>query len=240
MPAASIFFLTKRRKIIGLGIVAILVLSGILLGAFLRPGRSALSFNVHFAGSNTTLMASSEIAGVIPESNWNNASGASSSSALSLVSDQGLVTSASVTWTSDNVWSLPITDTAGNYDMMRGYLDNSSGDPTTVTFSGIPPGTYNIYVYTDGDNGASTRTGIYQISGTGITTTSISATNGPNSNFAGAFVQANNSDGNYVLFSGVGISSGFTITASPGATTDVPRAPLNAIQIHRRNTVFGR
>src|ERR1019366_9213143 len=48
--------------------------------------------------------------------------------------------------------------------------------------------------------------------------------------FSGTFTQANNSAGNYVLFTIT--ATGFTITATPGASTDSdPRAPVNAIQI---------
>ena len=199
----------------------------LVVGAAPHP----VSLNINFAGSTTTPMASSETAGVVASSNWNNASGASSSSALSLVSNQGLSTGASVAWTSDNAWDLPISDVAGNTRMMRGYLDNANGNPSTVAFSGIIAGTYNIYVYTDGDNGGSSRAGTYQISGAGITTTSIGVTDAPNTDFNGTFVQANNSSGNYILFSGVTISSGVSLIAIPGATTDYPRAPVSGIQI---------
>jgi hypothetical protein len=166
-----------------------------------------------------------------PERELEQCPGSSSSSGLSVVSAQGQATSASVTWTSYNPWNLPITDVAGNNRMMRGYLDNGNGNPSTITFSGIIPGAYNIYVYTDGDNAGITRNGIYQISGSGVTATSVSATDPANTNFSGTFVQAKNSNGNYVLFSGATISSGLKLTTTPGATTDVPRAPVNAIQI---------
>ena len=36
----------------------------------------------------------------------------------------------------------------------------AQGNPTTVTASGIGPGIYDIYVYTDGDNVSVARTGI--------------------------------------------------------------------------------
>jgi hypothetical protein len=189
-----------------------------------------MAISINFSGSNTTAMASSETAGVVPKANWNNATGAVSTSALPLLSEGGSPSGASVSWTSDNNWSLPISDVAGNYRAMRGYLDNVSGNATTVTFSGIVSGTYNVYVYTDGDNTANQRTASYQLSGTGLKTTKINATDMANTNFSGAFVQANNSAGNYVLFSGVAISSGFKLTATPG-TADWPRAPVNAIQI---------
>jgi hypothetical protein len=189
------------------------------------------AISVNFAGSSTTLMASSEKTGVAAKGYWNNASGATSSSPLTLVSETGLATGASMTWTSDNTWNTSVSDVAGNNRMMRGYLDNGSGNPVTLNVSGVIPGKYTIYVYTDGDNSGQTHTGIYQISGSGITTTSISATDAPNTNFNGTFVQANNSTGNYVMFSGVSISSGFTLTATAGATDGSPRAPVNGIQI---------
>ena len=87
-----------------------------------------------------------------------------------------------------------------------------------------------MYVYADGDNNAATRTAAYQISGTGITTTSVNLTDAANTDFSGTYTQANNSNGNYVKFTVT--ATGFTITATPGASTDAyPRAPVNGIQI---------
>ena len=176
-------------------------------------------------------MASSEVAGVVAQSNWNNASGTMSVTPLALLNQAGASSGATVTWTTNGIWILPITDSAGNNRMMRGYLDTVGGT-TTVTVAGLPSnaGGYNVYVYADGDNGSSARTGAYQISGTGITTTSLKLTDVANTNFSGTFTQANNSSGNYVMFTIT--ATGFTITATPGASTDsYPRAPLNAIQI---------
>src|ERR1700722_15382890 len=55
------------------------------------PNASA-AISIDFAGSNTTAMASSETAGVVPKGNWNNASGATSASPLKLVDDTGAAT----------------------------------------------------------------------------------------------------------------------------------------------------
>ena len=74
-----------------------------------------------------------------------------------------------------------------------------------MTVAGLPAGTYDVYVYADGDNGVFSRTGAYRISGAGITTTTINLTDAGNTNFNATFTQANNSAGNYVKF---------TITAS--------------------------
>jgi hypothetical protein len=85
-------------------------------------------------------------------------------------------------------------------------------------------------VYADGDNGTAARTGGYQISGTGITTTSVNLTDVANTDFSGTFTQANNSNGNYVKYTIA--ATGFTITATPGVAADgFARAPVNGIQI---------
>ncbi len=184
---------------------------------------------IDFVGMGTS-MGSAEVAGVVPESNWNNANGAKSSSALALVDSTGAATAATVSWTSDDVWDESITDAPGNVRMMKGYLDNGQTDTSTVTVSGLPSssGGYTVYVYADGST-SGTNTGIYQISGAGITTTSINLTY--NSNFTGTFTQANNSVGNYVVFTIANVS-GFTLQAIPStASSGYERAPLNGIQI---------
>ena len=73
------------------------------------------------------------------------------------------------------------------------------------------------------------RTGAYRISGAGITATTINLTDAANTNFNATFTQATNSTGNYVKFSVA--ASGFTLTATPGASTGTRRAPVNAVQI---------
>ena len=165
------------------------------------------------------------------QGHWNSATGASrSSSPLALVDETGAATSATATWTSDNTWSTAITNTAGNLRMMKGYLDTGDATTSTVTIAGLVAAAYDIYVYVDGDNGGGTRAASYQISGAGITTSTVTLTDAANTNFSGSFTQASNSAGNYVKFSING--TGFTITATPGTSTDVnKRAPVNGLQI---------
>jgi len=191
------------------------------------PGTGAIS--IDFVGGDTP-MAPTEVAGVVPKSNWNEAQG-SSGSGFALVDETGAPTGAMVSWTSSSVWSLPIADTPGNFRMMNGYLDTVAQN-TTVNVVGLPANAagYDVYVYADGDNGGVTRTGTYQISGTSITTTSINLTDAANTNFSGTFTQANNSVGNYVVFSIA--ATGFTLTAIPSTSSDgVERAPVNGMQI---------
>ncbi|HEY2548886.1 MAG TPA: hypothetical protein VGI46_22615, partial [Candidatus Acidoferrum sp.] len=197
-------------------------------------GGTGNAISINFVGSGTA-MAATETAGVAAESNWNREQGASNSTGQGLVDDTGSATTASVVWRSDNVWVLPITDQAGNVRMMEGYLDTGSGDTTTVTVSGLPSDAngYTVYVYADGDNKSASRTGVYQVSGTGITTTSISLTDKANTNFSGTFTRATSSspDGNYVVFTIPNVS-GFTLSAIPSTASDgTQRAPVNGIQI---------
>src|SRR5579862_9921863 len=72
--------------------------------------------SVKFVGSGAA-MASSEVAGVVPKDNWNQAKGASSTSAMSLVDQNGAATGATITWTADNGYNLPIADQPGNVRM---------------------------------------------------------------------------------------------------------------------------
>lgn len=196
---------------------------------------SASSFgnpiSVDFVGGDVP-MGSTETAGVVAASNWNDATGASNSSGKVLLDSTGAATSATITWSSDDVWQESITDSPGNVRMMKGYLDNGYQDTTTVAVSGLPPnaGGYSVYVYAQGQSdGTNTNTGIYQISGTGVSTSSVSLTF--NSDFNGAFVQANNSVGNYVVFTIPDVSS-FNLKAIPStASNGYERAPVNGIEI---------
>ena len=175
--------LSKRLAIAILTVILTSVCSSL---ACAQSGQGAISIN--FVGRGTA-MAASETAGVIPMNNWNNATAAKSTSALNLTDDTGTATGANATWTSDNIWSTAIVDQAGNNRMMKGYLDTGSGNPSSVTVSGLQSGlAYQVYVYADGDNFSASRTGTYQISGTGITTTSINLTDPANTFITGQVV----------------------------------------------------
>ena len=193
---------------------------------------TARAVSIDFVGSGTA-MAASESAGVVAKTNWNSATNNVSSAPLALKDETGAGNGATVTWSSDNNWALPITDAAGNVRMMRGYLDNGSQNPITVNVAGLPASStgYDVYVYIDGDNETDNIVGKYTISGAGLTTTSINATDAANTNFSGSFIQASNSNGNYVKFSAVQATA-FTLTATPTSTSSGGlRAPVNGIQV---------
>src|SRR6185437_6476778 len=193
---------------------------------------TARAVSINFVGSGTA-MGASESAGVVARTHWNNATNNVSSAPLALKDETGVSNGATVTWTSDNNWAVPITDTAGDVRMMRGYLDTGSQNPSTISIAGLPASStgYDVYVYTDGDNAASTNTGTYTISGAGIASTSVKASDAANINFSGTFTLAINSNGNYVKFGSIQATA-FTITATPTTASDnLLRAPVNGIQI---------
>lgn len=194
--------------------------------------------SLSFGANYTAVMSSSEVAGVVPVANWNalsNASGLVSA----LRDNSGAATSVGVQWTCANLWSLGITDAAGDSRVMKGYLDTAaSGANAIVNITGIPASYasagYDVIVYCDGDNGKEARVGQYTLDAT-----SIYCFDAPFVTFAGTFTQAtgtsdqgtNTSAGNYVRFTGL-TNSSFTVMGIPGSSTDVnARAPINAIQI---------
>src|SRR5262249_15555434 len=160
---------------------------------------------------------------IVPTTHWNSATGASRTNPLALVDETGAPTTATVTWSSNNVWGLPIADDPGNRRLMAGYLDTTDSSTTTVTVAGLPLPTYDVYVMADSDNEALTRTATYRISGAGITPTTINLIDFANTNFNATFTQGNDSPGNYVRFRIA--AAGFTLTATPGVSTGLARAP---------------
>jgi hypothetical protein len=187
--------------------------------------------SIDFVGRGTA-MAATEVAGVVPRANWNAALGAARSTYQALADETGAATGATLRWFSTNVWSLPGTAAAGDARMMQGYLD-TVGATTIIRLAGLPPAAngYDVYVYADGDNQGASRSGVYQVSGTGLATTSLRLTDPGGANFAGTYRQAAGGAGNYVRFHGVKATA-FNLTAIPSTASDgVPRAPVNGLQL---------
>jgi beta-lactam-binding protein with PASTA domain len=192
----------------------------------------AEAIGIKFLGLNPETMAVADSAGVVPQTHWNNAAGAGRTTPLALVDDSGARSTATATWQASGLWRVGIVDQPGNPRLMKGTLANANDSVITISVDGLPLGDYDVYLYCDGDNNAIQRTATYQISGPGITPAAVQVTDLPFVNFAGTFIQAADSAGNYVKFRITG--SGFTITATPGTSTNLDiRAPINAIQIVR-------
>jgi fibronectin type 3 domain-containing protein len=191
--------------------------------------------SVNFQGGSSangtpSAMAATEYAGAAALNNWNNAGATTSGTVASLKQNDGTTTTASVTWSCNDLWSTPITESPGDYRMMKGYLDTSQSSTTVVTVTNLPSAYtnngYSVYVYFDGDNGSSQKVGRYSVG-----TMTNWPSDGGNANFSGTFNQAWDTVGNYLVFGNL-TSSGFTLQASgwPLNSSGV-RAPVNAIQV---------
>lgn len=212
-----------------------------------------------FGGNGTgdqTQMLPGEVAGVVPQSNWNSFLDATGTTAetFPLNLGTGAASGASVTFSgSPNDWDTGITEaTSLNHKMMLGYIDTNDTSITTVAVNGLPasftgPG-YNVYLYYDGDNGTQHRVGRYEINGVSMWGRDAGV------NFVGTFTQGQTTTdpapgmtgtgldnlaaavatvpaGNYMIF-GPLTSANFTLnvqaSASAGGTN---RASLNGMQI---------
>lgn len=120
---------------------------------------SAIGVNFIYAVSPTTSLGSSEVTGLVPQMNWNNTrplagwsspTGATSDIASplagTLVNAAGAMTSATISWQSDNIY---FSGNSGgpNQKLMDGYLNVVSNTPATLTVSSIPYTTYDVLVY---------------------------------------------------------------------------------------------
>jgi hypothetical protein len=183
--------------------------------------------SIDFVGEGTP-MAPAEVAGVAPAAFWNSATGPQGA-LTDLVANDGSTTSAIATWSADHAYSLRIPENTGDAHMINGYLDPFV--LATLTVSGLPTFVadgYDVYVYADGEVPPGVeRTAAYSIGAVSQNVTHV----GNGVLFSGAFSPAlARGTGNYLVFHGVQGPS-FTLTAVPGETTHLPRAPLNGIQI---------
>jgi hypothetical protein len=197
---------------------------------FFQVQVKANPISINFSGDGTP-MGSSESAGVVPETNWNNAAG-SSGTGLVLNDATGKTNVALAAWSAGGVFNTAVPDVAGNDRMMRNYLDTGDTTTATVMVNGLSANTggWDVYVYCDGSN-TETREGSYTINVTGMNAANVIAIDHANVDFSGTFIQANDSAGNYVHFS-LPLVSGFTLNATPVANgASEPRAPVNGIQI---------
>lgn len=194
------------------------------------PGAGTIS--IDFVGSSTTALAAIDLAGVTAKPNWNDAADASGSQ-LDLLDESGADTGATLDWTADAVDALGIGSATPDFVMMDGFLDASSA-ATSITVSNLPAvsGGYFVYVYADGNNGGSDRSGTYELDGNDGVSSTMTIVDSANATFDGNFVQAFNGPGNYAVF--VTGGTGFTLTA----TADSTHAPLNGVQIVRGDRIF--
>lgn len=183
-------------------------------------------------------IGASETAGVLPRRYWNSEqfnrrpapSGPFRTTPAALIDDGGASIGAFASWSADaESANAGVSDTPGNARLMHCYLDPAVGNSATVTVTNLPASAlgYLVYVYADGNNGASARAGTYAVSGPGIGAASTQVIDAANASFSGSFVRADNSAGNYAVLP-IGNATGFTLSATPEPTG---AAPVNGIQI---------
>ena len=220
-----------------------------LLTCFTPQAALAVNLGLNFGATDPSAEESSllpdEIAGVVPQANWNNLEGASGSLTSGLVLSDGSASGASVTWAGPNTWRSGANNTfpAGpNEKLLSGYLD--SNDTTEggvmITVDNIDAAlrapAYDVYVYFVSDSGAD-RGGAYTIDdGSGPIVKYGSTMDDPSSYIEDPGTDVDNSlDGTYLRFSGLTgdsftLTSDATLTTPPGMDNGF-RAPANAIQI---------
>lgn len=206
--------------------ILLAVLSGIVASA------DAATVSVNFAGNagaNGSL-ASSDVAGALAVSNWNNAT-----SGAALVDSTGSASNITVTYTVGGWSNQYVGTTTADQHLMKGYLD-ISGTLATVTLNNLNPAlTYQVYLYSDGENTSNgtpvARTGTFTLGGV-----STGITDSAGAQFSGAYTPVaagTTGAGNYTVFTISG-SSSYNITAqgtAADAIDNVFRAPINALQI---------
>jgi hypothetical protein len=219
-----------------------------MYGAVVKAGQlplPPLSVGLNFGADDNAAplgLAAADVAGALPQANWNNLNGAAgnSSTIVADASGSAVPTTISVTWTSPNTWSSTGRGEENNgfpagadRTLMTGYIDtgDTAASAATVTISGIPAefssGGYDVLVY--GLGGVAGRGGAYTIGGETKFGTSP-ANPAVHSEDAGVGVT---DTGTYVRFRGQ-FGSSFTLVASAdpalGAGVNF-RAPINGIQI---------
>jgi hypothetical protein len=186
----------------------------------------SINFTGGGGGGVTTSEAASDMAGVVMKGTWNNANG-NTGTVNNLMDDTGAVTTTSVSYTSNNTWTIGAlpTNATGNQKLMEGYLDSTATSTTSINVTNLPFNTYDVYVYTLGDSGTNTvggttydRMGKYTIGAQSVTTK-------PKPPFNGTFTLGDN----YSLLTGI-TGASFTLTAQ-AATANNFRAPVNGIEI---------
>ncbi|MBS0558363.1 MAG: hypothetical protein JSR27_13235 [Proteobacteria bacterium] len=204
-----------------------------------RPPRAMSMEFWTSVGCTVVGMGPAEVAGVVARPYWLSSEYAQRPNSdlpvpESLIDETGASTGAWGSWSAANeTANSNVPDNPGDFRLMGCYLDpgSSSSGNATVQITNLPAnaGGYDVFVYAAAAATGSARTGNYQISGPGISTTSTNVIQAANTNFSGTYVRANNSAGNYVMFPLGANVTGFTLTATPVGSAGA--APINGIQI---------
>ena len=194
---------------------------------------STISVNIG-ANNAFNVIASTDTAGVVAVTNWNNKY-TNVGGSLQLTDDSGTLLATTVSVSSQYSGSIAGEFATPNETLMGSGTDSSGGN-MTATVTGITYDLYDVYVYF-GSRGATDRFGNYTItpSGTGASAEQslLGYDIGTFTNVGGFILEDGSGGGsgigNYMVFKNVS-GANLLITADP-QNVSTPRAPLNGFQI---------
>jgi len=209
------------------------VIGFVCAGVVLCAGEAAaepFTIGVNFVGNEGhspgggAVLAPADLAGAIPQANWNNAYGGCHT-LPGLLDADGDGTGVTVTWRAD-VYYLGVSDLSADHRLMRGHLAPLGTDPITVTVAGlgaIASGSYDVLVYFDVYNSGQHDADVAMTFTIGSSV--LTGTDPAGEDFGGTFVEDTGAGGNYVRLGGL-TGDGFVLEASGAG------AAINALQVH--------
>jgi hypothetical protein len=160
------------------------------------PGPAPAKIGINFQGrkgdgSPADALTPTEVAGVVPQANWNNINDSAQLPSERGISPQltdadGNPTAVTVTYDANDSWNNdtdPSTITTGNARLMNGIIKANGGNGVTETFTlnGLPNGQYDVYVYMNGNNADSTALNVS--AGAFLTSSGAAPVLGPNGHY---------------------------------------------------------
>lgn len=234
------------------------VLAGFAAIAIVLAGSSVQaqphSLGIHFLnggngsggpGSNPSpALDPTEVAGVVPQANWNNTpANFFAFNVGPLVDNNGVaLAGTSLSFQGNNTWTNGTPDAAGDARLMGSYLDSTDRSFTIVLITGLSAltaGSYDVYIYANGDG--TNHHGFYTLNNGNLAASGLRGMTKELTEFA-VFDPAtgymediqDGNGGNYLRFPGVTGDTLFLLATgqNPDDPTDNGvRAPINAIQI---------
>lgn len=205
---------------------------------------AAASIGVNFGSGRTDASLPADgSAGVIPQTNWNNAPG-NRGSLSNLKNDNGSPSTADITWNADEQWSIGQTPADANGTLMNGWISaNNNGSPSTIVISAIPFASYDLYFYLNHDRG--TEDVLITESSAAIPDF-LAQENDPSINTPITFARQTESattnpgaTGNYVLFENLTSATLNLVLTPAGSAGSADRGAITGIQIVERTVIAG-
>ena len=132
-----------------------IILRVILTSAVLFQPGAAQSIGLNLgAGYTGASLQETQLAGVLPQAHWNNLFGASGGP-VTLNDGSATMTTAKVTWATDEQWRHPSWAADPNGTLLKGFIsdNNNGGTDSTINIADIPYDNYSLIVYVNHDRG---------------------------------------------------------------------------------------